>query len=489
MSSSQSVAESLPPETRQKLGIEMLAKTKPVSQLAAEHEVSRKFLYQQGEKAQIALEGIFASQTPDNEVLFNLPVTKTWLTQLILSLVLICHSSYRGVVELFRDLFDTSVSIGTIHNRLQSAADIGHGINQAQDLSGIEVGLHDEIFQGSQPVLAGVDAASTYCYLLQGVEHRDEDTWGWHLLDAMTQGFQPVFTIADAGTGLRAGQKEVLPGIPCHGDVFHIQQQFETVANILSRQAVGATSKRLKLEQKMVLAKSKGQKTQQFSRKLTIAKKLEQDLVILATDIKTMLGWMSHDILKLAGPALAIRQELYDFIVTQLRQREKHPQILKLRKSLQNQRNELLAFVGVLDLKLEAIAMRFDVPWQKVRGICLLNRKQPTSNAYWECWNQLHSQLSGKFHLLMEAVTTALNETPRASSLVENLNSRLRNYFFLRRTLGKPYLSLLQFFLNHRCFMRSEVSERVNKSPKELMTGQSHPHWLELLGFQRFRRA
>jgi hypothetical protein len=111
--------------------------------------------------------------------------------------------------------------------------------------------------------------------------------------------------------------------------------------------------------------------------------------------------------------------------------------------------------------------MRFDVPLQKVCDVCLLNRKQSTSNAYWECCNQLHSQMSGKFHLVMEAVTTALKQTPRASSLVENLNSRLRNYFFLRKTLGKPYLSLLQFFLNHRCFMRSELPERVGNSPNE----------------------
>ena len=89
----------------------------------------------------------------------------------------------------------------------------------------------------------------------------------------------------------------------------------------------------------------------------------------------------------------------------------------------------------------------------------------------------------------MEAVGDALNQTPRASSLVENLNSRLRNYFFLRRTLGESYLNLLQFFLNHRRFMRSEVAERVGKSPKEVMTGQPHPHWLELLGFIRFQSA
>lgn len=89
----------------------------------------------------------------------------------------------------------------------------------------------------------------------------------------------------------------------------------------------------------------------------------------------------------------------------------------------------------------------------------------------------------------MKAVGKALQQTPRASSMIENLNSRLRNYFFLRWSLGDSYLSLLQFLLNHRRFSRSRVPERVGKSPKELLTGEAHPHWLELLGFKRFQRA
>jgi hypothetical protein len=66
--------------------------------------------------------------------------------------------------------------------------------------------------------------------------------------------------------------------------------------------------------------------------------------------------------------------------------------------------------------------------------------------------------------------------------LVENLNSRLRTYFTLRRHLGNSYLDLLRFFLNHRRFMRSRRGERHGKSPREVMTGQGHPHWLTLLG-------
>ena len=91
--------------------------------------------------------------------------------------------------------------------------------------------------------------------------------------------------------------------------------------------------------------------------------------------------------------------------------------------------------------------------------------------------------MGGKFHAVFEAVRQAVTRTPRSSSLVENLNSRLRNYFTLRRHLGSPYLDLLRFFLNHRRYRRSQLAGRIGKSPRELMTGESHPHWLTLLGF------
>ncbi|MDJ0592694.1 MAG: hypothetical protein QNJ72_22350 [Pleurocapsa sp. MO_226.B13] len=96
-------------------------------------------------------------------------------------------------------MFDYSLSIGTIHNRVIEATEKARNINQAQDLSSIDVGLLDELFQGSRPILTGVDADSTYCFLLEAVSHRDEDTWGYYLLKAEEQGFNPDYTIADAG--------------------------------------------------------------------------------------------------------------------------------------------------------------------------------------------------------------------------------------------------------------------------------------------------
>lgn len=487
MNLSPSVATTLSNDVRKGLAIQLLAKAEPISHLDREG-VSRQFLYRQKQKAVEAIDGAFAAN--DTDVLFYLPVTKAWLDQLTVALTLICRSSYRGVQELLRDLFGVSVSVGTIHGRLQAAAERAAAINRSQNLSAIRVGLHDEIFQGSRPVLACVDAASTYCYLLEHAEHRGADTWAIYLLDARAQGFDPDYTIADAGQGLRAGQKTALGNTPCHGDVFHVQKQCETLANLLARVAMGATTQRKALEAKMAAAKELGCGNT-LSTPLALARQSEKQSVELARNVKTLVHWLSHDILALAGPALAEREHLLDFVVAELKLREHldPARIRPVRIALENQRDDLLAFAGVLDKKLADIAQYCNAPLHLVRDACLLQRKSPLSSAYWKRWNLLRKKLADKFHRVVDAVVEAMKHIPRSSSLVENLNSRLRNYFFLRRQLGTPYLGLLQFFLNHRTFLRSRHPERVGKSPKELMTGQSHPHWLELLGFKRFQQA
>ena len=229
------------------------------SETANREGVSRKFLHQQQKKGHQALEKEFNKPKEESDILYWIPVTKKWIFQVILALIFICHSSYRGVVEFLRDLFDYPISVGTVHNKVSSMIGKAQTINKSQDLSGIKVGLKDEIFQSGLPVLTGIDAFSTYCYLLVGAEHRDEETWGWHLLDASEQGLNPDFSIADAAKGLRAGHEAAWPGKPCHGDTFHILHKTEGLENYLHRRAKALTSQREKLEQKMEKAKTKGQ--------------------------------------------------------------------------------------------------------------------------------------------------------------------------------------------------------------------------------------
>lgn len=219
-------SRTLTDDERKTIALQALAGNEPISTLAARNGVSRPTVYRQMNRADVALDELFSSAaTRDDKVLFMLPVTARWLDQVILLLTMVGHVSFRDTVELFRDMFGVSTCPGSIHTVLQQAAQRAMIINADVDLSGIRVGLHDELFQGSQPVLAGMDVASTYCYLLTPEAHRDGDTWAIHLLDLQAQGLAPDYTIADAGTGLRAGQKTAWSDTPCHGDVFHIVRQ------------------------------------------------------------------------------------------------------------------------------------------------------------------------------------------------------------------------------------------------------------------------
>jgi hypothetical protein len=89
----------------------------------------------------------------------------------------------------------------------------------------------------------------------------------------------------------------------------------------------------------------------------------------------------------------------------------------------------------VLDEKLAAFGRANEISITLVREACILHRLPTTSTAYWQGWNRLRTNAGDNLHTLVDAVRLALAQTPRSSSLVENLNSRLRNYFTLRRHL------------------------------------------------------
>ena len=471
-------------EERVGIAYASLSGSSSISSVASAHGVSRKTVYRYEATAREAIETALTPVAEAEEtILFDLPVTRRWLRQLIVSLTLICRGSFRGVLELLDDLVGVKLSLGHVHNVLTAAGVSAEAINRAQDLSPIDVGLHDEMFHDTAPILAGVDAASTYTYLLAAAEHRDGDTWGVHLLDLREQGFAPCYTIADAGKGARAGQRLAWEGEevpPCHGDVFHMHHQMESTVNLQKRIAGGQRTHQEKLQARI----DGGDQTEERATQLSAAIETAATSKIFIDDLRLLIHWMERDVLSLAGPCLLIRRELFDFITAELEQRAAHDEqrIRPLCVALKNQRDHLLAFAGVIDEKLADIARRYHLSEDDVRQACLPHRLPITGRSFWPRWNQLHARLGAIFRPVFAAVAAALAQTPRCSSLVENLNSRLRTYVTLRREIGGAYLGLLQFYFNHRRFTRSRRPERVGKSPCELMTGKQHPHWLTMLG-------
>ena len=276
----------------------------------------------------------------------------------------------------------------------------------------------------------------------------------------------------------------------CDGDVFHGLQTLTRLATILEKRAYAAIARREEQERQMQQAKQY-RRGRALSTLLARARAREATALRLAEEVQTLAEWLQHDILALAGPDAATRQELYDFVVATLQDLERlDPKRLRpVRRTLANQRGSLLAFATRLDQELNVLAAQFAVPTDIVRQILALATLPTTTSAYWAKAGALYPQLQGRFFPLQQAVDELRNHFHRASSLVENLNSRLRNYFFLRRQIGPAYLDLLRFFLNHQPFPRSQKPERIGQSPAELLTGQGHPHWLEMLGFTRFTQA
>ena len=413
------------PATRQQIGASAFSGKESITSLSQQHETSRKFVYAQKEKASSALDDAFLDNKKNSDVLFYIPVTKKWLQQVVLSLVLICHSSYGGIIEFFRDIFDLNICKGTIFNILQESLTKGRLINNSQDLSSIKIGAHDEIFQGRVPVLVGCDVESTYTYLLKQVEHRDTTTWGVHLLELSDQGMKLKHTIADGGKGLRSGQREAWPDVPCHGDVFHPLYDIGKVTIFLENRARATIEVVKKLEVKMKSAKKKNRGSK-LSAQLGYARKEARAANQLYSDISIMSTWLKKDILSLTGGNLTSRKELLQFIIDELASREKQlPYRIKpIRRLLEIQGEDLLRFVESIDAKLQNLSNTYHVSISMVYQVFELQRLSKNENLYWEQAIDLYSKLGSRFYILQKSIQNISTETVRASSIVENINSR-----------------------------------------------------------------
>jgi hypothetical protein len=490
-------AHSLNSAKRQEIGIQAIGGYTPISHVADRYGVSRKFVYQQKVKALGGIAHAFDNSASEDteKVLFYIPVTKKWLMQVLLALIFICRASYQGVMEFFRDILNYEISKGSVHNIVYEHLEKAKKINLQQNLSNVKEGLHDEIYQAENPVLVGCCARSTYCYLLKLVETCDANSWGICLLDLMEkQSLAPNFTVIDGGKAARSGQKDAWPDIPARGDTFHALKPFLELITYLENRAMNALKIVDDLNHKVKHPRGKWKDEENrldLYQKILEAEKVSKKAISLVDDLTTLYRWLKNDILSLVGPSYADRKNLLEFLVEELRSRESlcPLKIEPVRRYLENHNDNLLEFVPMMEMCFFEISQEFEVPLSAILEVYQLKGLPLSSKRRWERYAALRTQLGDKFYWIESLVDKVLDDTVRANSLVENINSRLRTYFTLRRELGNEYLEFLQFFLNHRRFMRSECKERVGKSPKELLTGKSHKHWLEMLDFELFKQA
>ena len=154
-------------ETKKELALKTLSQKQTITNLARQNKVSRQFIHTQKNKLlQVVDYGFSEAAQEQEKPLFNLPVTKDWIEQYVISLVLDCRSTFRGVIKSMRNLLDYKISLGKVSNIIKEAIKKAIQINAKQVLKNVTLGAHDELFHQNKPVLAGIDIPSLYCYLL-----------------------------------------------------------------------------------------------------------------------------------------------------------------------------------------------------------------------------------------------------------------------------------------------------------------------------------
>src|SRR5207237_3654339 len=98
--------------------------------------------------------------------------------------------------------------------------------------------------------------------------------------------------------GLAAAQAEVLPEVPCRGDVFHVLNEAVPLVTYLENRAYEAIAACAKLQRQQAQHEWRhGRKAADVAGKLGHARPAEARAVALAEDVALLVRWLREDIL------------------------------------------------------------------------------------------------------------------------------------------------------------------------------------------------
>src|SRR5208337_4464271 len=163
--------------------------------------------------------------------------------------------------------------------------------------------------------------------------------------------------------------------------------------------------------------------------RLSYARPAEAKAIALADEVALLARWLRDDILSVAGPEYAIRRDLLDFVVAELRARESAcpHRIRPVRTLLEKQRDNLLAFAVELDRELAALAQEWQISVGPPGRFCRCKPCRRGTRSGGIVRRPCARRYAGVITACAADVQELSDRVVRASSLVENLNSRLVN--------------------------------------------------------------
>ena len=446
-----------------------------VGELSNESGMSREYIYQQKEKVEI-----YAASLDEPKITGKtMEITKELIIRVILVLALYCRSPLEGIQRCIGIIFGTKASIGYISGVINGAAERAQIFDDKIRLEGIKQGANDEIFQGNTPVLTGIDAESSYIYMLEEATDRTAETWEIYMQDRKDRGLELAVTINDGGVGLLAGIPKVYPEIKIQRDVFHAAYELGKEVSKVERKAFAIIKEEYDLKNRM-----EGKRPQQKTKKRLEDAIPKTEAAIRIYDIINIQYTWLKELLGFSGYSVEETTALAGFILDEMEktaagfpglQRE----CVSLRKTLPS----LLSYIDRLEIAMEQRARELEIPLDAFHIMYRQRSFDMNNKQYQDMEYQLSTMLMDQYLEARCEFNKLLKAVKKASSLVENLNGRIRDYMDIKSVIPTRFFVLLKVYFNTRRYKRSRCEERIGKSPLELLTGKPQLEFLEALGF------
>jgi hypothetical protein len=449
--------------------------------LAEEYQVSRKFLYQQRDKAEAVLLTALAAQSPGPKPASGmLTVDTDHLRRSIVTLATAMPGSIRNIQACLELVLETHRSIGFISQTLKQAGEAASQQNRQLALPHPVLGEADEIFQGCNPCLTVVDGHSFAILHLSPQTGRDATTWGVSFLDLQEQGIRFQDVACDGAKGIRSGMEQAELCAPLRPDLFHLLREASVLMRRLERQAYKAIEQADKVHRAEREAKMPKQRR---GRRLKVEKSLAEAQVYQQQTINRYdwFVWLHSEIRQALEPwtftdTLTSTQQARETIQTAIALLKElgDANINAYAKKLTKHEDELLAplvwleqqlapYRQSLDLSMEATIIWAYRHWEELEESGMENPCQG---------------FPSELHPVVEGFWQALSTFHRSSSLAESIHSWLRPYLQAHRGMPHWLMPLLQLYWNHHTFQRGK---RKGNTPLSLAGLDDVPTWSQVL--------
>jgi len=446
-----------------------------VDEISAESGMHRTYVYEQKHKVKDYADGLDIEVT----VAPTIKLTTALKKRLILSMALDCASSIEGIQRALESSLGIKASIGYISSVINEAACRAQKFDETINLEGIRQGANDEIFQCGTPILTGIDPETTYTYLLEEGKDRTSETWQLYMEDCKDRGLALETTINDGGTGLNAGIPKAFPGIIIQDDTFHSLHGLGKEISKVERKAESSIRTEAELEKRL-----QGQRPHQKTKeKLEKTRTEMKGLINVSDTLSILFSWLRM-LLGFSGYGILDTMDLITFVIEEIQKASaKFPGIIKEAEKIQKNLPSLLTYINRLEKAFESCAELHGIHFEVFKVMYQQLAYGEKSDEYFKMEYALWDMLKDNYDTVRALFSQQLKAVKKASSLVENLNGRIRKYMDVKRVVPNGFFVLMKVYFNTRRYRRSRCHERVGKSPLELLTGEIHAVFLEALGY------